>query len=78
MGYLARAGRDWPDAPRALELLSDRSLRAFLLGPDQLGDPGFAPVLAQLERTQRELLRGRAARGHRLFARGELSCAAAP
>jgi hypothetical protein len=74
MGYLGRAGRDWPAAAHALELLSAPSLQVFVFGAEQRGDRALDSVVERLERSEAEL---RVGRGYRVFVRADLNCARA-
>jgi glycosyltransferase involved in cell wall biosynthesis/4-amino-4-deoxy-L-arabinose transferase-like glycosyltransferase len=76
MGYLHRAGRDWPDADERPSTLSDASLRAHVLGEAELENPTFASVVAGLEREQREVDVASGASALRLFVRREIRCSA--
>jgi hypothetical protein len=64
MGYLDRAGNDWPlQAPGAA--LSETAARAFVVGPAEQGRTDFEGVLSELK--ERCVERPVLAAGHRLF-----------
>jgi 4-amino-4-deoxy-L-arabinose transferase-like glycosyltransferase len=66
-GYLQRAGAEWP--PKDPDGVVDASaLRAFVVGPDQLAQPGSAALVRQLEMRAREL-NVPGAPGYRVFVR---------
>jgi hypothetical protein len=67
MGYLQRAGRDWPAAPEVLA--SDRSIAAFVLSADELADPAFARIERELGAAPSELVELPAPAGYRIIAR---------
>jgi len=64
MGYVDHAGIDWP-AQTPGDVLSDVSLRAFLVGPQEQARPGFDQVLTALQNRCVEL--SLPASEHRLF-----------
>jgi dolichol-phosphate mannosyltransferase len=66
MGYLQRTGVNW-DESLVRGFAPAPTLRAFVVGPDQLAAPEFAPALQTLEAHCRELPLPEAAAGHRLF-----------
>jgi putative flippase GtrA len=66
MGYLQRAGVSW-DGKRVRDAGAPSDLRAFVVGPEQLGAPEFAPVLRALEARCSERPLPTSTPRHRLF-----------